>query len=174
MTATPDYDTVLVVDFGAQYAQLIARRVREEHVYSEIVPASTTASEMLARHPRGVILSGGPKSVNEPAAPSLDAALFASGVPVLGICYGAQLLTQLLGGEVARTGTGEFGRTDLLARSASVLMEGWDATTQVWMSHGDSIVRAPAGLHRDRGDGRGRRRCLGGPGAGPLRRPVPP
>ena len=146
MTATPDYDTVLVVDFGAQYAQLIARRVREEHVYSEIVPASTTASEMLARSPRGVILSGGPKSVNEPAAPSLDAALFAAGVPVLGICYGAQLLTQLLGGEVARTGTGEFGRTDLLARSASVLMEGWDATTQVWMSHGDSIVRAPAGF----------------------------
>ena len=146
MTAAPDCDTVLVVDFGAQYAQLIARRVREEHVYSEIVPSSATAGEMLARRPRGIILSGGPRSVNEPGAPCLDAALFASGVPVLGICYGAQLLAQLLGGEVARTGTGEFGRTDLLARSASVLMEGWDATTQVWMSHGDSIVRPPAGF----------------------------
>jgi len=120
--------------------------VRSEHVYSEIVPASTTAAEMLARNPRGVILSGGPKSVNEPSAPSVDAELFASGVPVLGICYGAQLLAQLLGGQVARTGTGEFGRTALLARSGSVLMDRWDPSTQVWMSHGDSIVTAPEGF----------------------------
>jgi GMP synthase (glutamine-hydrolysing) len=146
VTGPAGFDTVLVVDFGAQYAQLIARRVREEHVYSEIVPSSMSAAEMMARKPRGVILSGGPKSVNEPAAPSLDAELFASGIPVLGICYGAQLLAQLLGGQVARTGTGEFGRTELWARPGSVLMEGWDPSTQVWMSHGDSIVRAPEGF----------------------------
>ena len=136
-----DYDTVLVVDFGAQYAQLIARRV-----YSEIVPASMTASEMLARGPKGVILSGGPKSVYAPSAPSVDVGLFASGVPVLGICYGAQLLTRLLGGEVARTGTAEFGRTPLLARAGSVLMDRWDPSTEVWMSHADSIVGAPEGF----------------------------
>jgi len=143
---TAGYDTVLVVDFGAQYAQLIARRVRSEHVYSEIVPSSMTAREMLARKPRGVILSGGPKSVNEPSAPRIDPELFACGIPVLGICYGAQLLAQLLGGQVARTGTGEFGRTALLARSGSVLMDRWDPSTQVWMSHGDSIVTAPEGF----------------------------
>jgi len=143
---TADYDTVLVVDLGAQYAQLIARRVREAHVYSEIVPASTTASEMLARRPKGVILSGGPKSVYAPAAPSVDPALFASGIPVLGICYGAQLLTRLLGGDVARTGTGEYGRTPLLARAGSVLMDHWEPSTDVWMSHGDSIVSAPDGF----------------------------
>ena len=141
-----DYDTVLVVDLGAQYAQLIARRVREAHVYSEIVPASMTASEMLARGPKGVILSGGPKSVYAPSAPSVDVGLFASGVPVLGICYGAQLLTRLLGGEVARTGTAEFGRTPLLARAGSVLMDRWDPSTEVWMSHADSIVGAPEGF----------------------------
>ena len=141
-----DYDTVLVVDFGAQYAQLIARRVREAHVYSEIVPASMTASEMLARGPKGVILSGGPKSVYAPSAPSVDVGLFASGVPVRGICYGAQLLTRLLGGEVARTGTAEFGRTPLLARAGSVLMDRWDPSTEVWMSHADSIVGAPEGF----------------------------
>jgi len=146
VTGAAGYDTVLVVDFGAQYAQLIARRVREEHVYSEIVPCSMSAAEMLARNPRGVILSGGPKSVNEPAAPLVDPEVFAAGVPVLGICYGAQLLAQMLGGEVARTGTGEFGRTELLARSASVLMEGWDRSSEVWMSHGDSIVSAPRGF----------------------------
>jgi GMP synthase (glutamine-hydrolysing) len=143
---TAEYDTVLVVDFGAQYAQLIARRVRQEHVYSEIVPASTTASEMLARKPRGVILSGGPKSVYASSAPSLDPGLLGSGLPVLGICYGAQLMTQLLGGRVERTGTSEFGRTRLGALQASVLMDDWDSSAEVWMSHADSIVRAPEGF----------------------------
>ena len=146
MRGTAGYDTVLVVDFGAQYAQLIARRVRSEHVYSEIVPSSMTAREMLARKPRGVILSGGPKSVNEPSAPSIDAELFTSGIPVLGICYGAQLLSRLLGGQVARTGAGEFGRTALVNRSGSVLMDCSDQPTQVWMSHADSIVSAPEGF----------------------------
>ena len=101
---------------------------------------------MLARGPKGVILSGGPKSVYAPSAPSVDVGLFASGVPVLGICYGAQLLTRLLGGEVARTGTAEFGRTPLLARAGSVLMDRWDPSTEVWMSHADSIVGAPEGF----------------------------
>ena len=140
------YDTVLVVDFGAQYAQLIARRVREERVYSEIVPSSMPASEILARRPRGVIFSGGPKSVYAPSAPSVDVELLEAGVPVLGICYGAQLLIQLLGGQVARTDKGEFGRTPLQARSYSVLMDGWEASSEVWMSHADSIVEAPPGF----------------------------
>ena len=104
-------DTVLVVDFGAQYAQLIARRVREARVYSEIVRFDTPASELLARRPKGIILSGGPKSVYADWAPAVDPAIYESGVPILGICYGAQLLTQQLGGTVARTGRGEYGRT---------------------------------------------------------------
>ena len=106
----PDPDgPVLVVDFGAQYAQLIARRVREAHVYSEIVPHTITAAEIAARRPAGVILSGGPKSVNETPAPEVDPGLYDTGIPVLGICYGAQLLTRQLGGEVARTGRGSTG-----------------------------------------------------------------
>ncbi len=139
-----EHDTVLVVDFGAQYAQLIARRVREEGVYSEIVPHSITAAELTARAPAGVIFSGGPKSVHVDGAPSVDASVYDLGVPILGICYGAQLLAQQLGGEVARTGRGEYGRTPLTATaSPSVLIDG---DQPVWMSHFDSIVRAPAGF----------------------------
>ncbi|MDE2282490.1 MAG: gamma-glutamyl-gamma-aminobutyrate hydrolase family protein, partial [Actinomycetales bacterium] len=105
--------SVLVVDFGAQYAQLIARRVREAHVFSEIVPATITAEEVARRRPGAIILSGGPKSVYEVPAPTLDPAIYELGVPVLGICYGAQLMALQLGGEVARTGAGEYGRTPL-------------------------------------------------------------
>src|SRR5206468_3568652 len=101
------FDTVLVVDFGAQYAQLIARRVREAHVYSEIVPRTMPLADMLARKPAGIILSGGPKSVHVPGAPSIDPGLYDSGVPVLGICYGAQLVAQQPGGEVAHTARGQ-------------------------------------------------------------------
>src|SRR5438067_803710 len=119
-TAEP-FDTVLVVDFGAQYAQLIARRVREAHVYSEIVPRDMPVSEMLARRPKGIIFSGGPKSVHVEGAPSVDDAVYDTGVPILGICYGAQLLAQQLGGEVARSGTGEYGRTSLEVTSSSAL-----------------------------------------------------
>ncbi len=108
-----DFATCLVVDFGAQYAQLIARRVREAHVYSEIVPHSITAAEVRERRPAALILSGGPKSVHVDGAPRLDPEIYELGIPILGICYGAQLIAQQLGGEVARGGKGEYGRTAL-------------------------------------------------------------
>jgi len=141
-------DTVLVVDFGAQYAQLIARRVREARVYSEIVRHDTPAAEILARQPKGVILSGGPQSVYAEWAPTLDAALYGAGVPVLGICYGAQLLTQQLGGTVARTGRGEYGRTPLTRTGGSALFADWppQGPADVWMSHADSITEVPPGF----------------------------
>ena len=140
------FDTVLVVDFGAQYAQLIARRVREAHVYSEIVPHRITAAEVKERQPSAIILSGGPKSVYAEWAPTIDAEIYELGIPILGICYGAQLLTMQLGGEVARTGTGEYGRTPLTLETASLLFAGWDDGLDVWMSHGDSMVRPPEGF----------------------------
>jgi GMP synthase (glutamine-hydrolysing) len=140
------FDTVLVVDFGAQYAQLIARRVREAHVYSEIVPRTMPLEEMLARKPAGIILSGGPASVHVPGAPSIDAGLYASGVPVLGICYGAQLIAQQLGGEVARTGVAEYGRTAMEVTGSSGLFSGLPTEQDVWMSHADSIVGVPPGF----------------------------
>jgi GMP synthase (glutamine-hydrolysing) len=140
------FDTVLVVDFGAQYAQLIARRVREAHVYSEIVPRDMPISEMLARRPAGIIFSGGPASVHVDGAPSIDPAVYDAGVPVLGICYGAQLVAQQLGGEVARTGVAEYGRTDLQVTERSALFGDLPFQQDVWMSHADSIVAAPAGF----------------------------
>ncbi len=141
------FDTVLVVDFGAQYAQLIARRVRDAHVYSEIVPYSMPAEEMLARRPKGIILSGGPKSVYAEFAPAVDPGVYGAGVPVLGICYGAQLLTQQLGGHVGQTGLGEYGRTPLMLAASSTLFAGRPPRSNVWMSHADSIVGAPAGFN---------------------------
>jgi GMP synthase (glutamine-hydrolysing) len=147
MPVTSSFDTVLVVDFGAQYAQLIARRVREAHVYSEIVPRTMPVTEMLARRPKGIILSGGPASVHVDDAPSIDAAIYDGHVPVLGICYGAQLVAQQLGGEVRRTGSGEYGRTPFaLSDEASLLFGDLPSEQQVWMSHGDSIVAAPPGF----------------------------
>ena len=155
-----DFDTVLVVDFGAQYAQLIARRVRECHVYSEIVPATTSADEILARRPAAVILSGGPASVYAEGAPPAPAGLLDAGVPVLGICYGFQLMVSGLGGSVAHTGTGEYGATqlELLPRDAAgggpgaatspggTLLGGLPPRQQVWMSHGDTCTVAPPGF----------------------------
>ena len=139
--------TILVVDFGAQYAQLIARRVREAHVYSEIVPRDTPVADLLARRPAGIIFSGGPKSVHVEGAPSIDPAIYGAGVPVLGICYGAQLVAQQLGGQVARTDQGEYGRTVLqLTGRQSALFQELPATQDVWMSHGDSITVAPPGF----------------------------
>jgi GMP synthase (glutamine-hydrolysing) len=137
---------VLVVDFGAQYAQLIARRVREAHVFSEIVPSSISAADVKAKAPAAIILSGGPKSVYEVPAPSLDPAIYELGIPILGICYGAQLMALQLGGGVARTGAGEYGRTVVTRNGFSRLMGEWPSSSDCWMSHGDAIARAPEGF----------------------------
>lgn len=137
---------VIVIDFGAQYAQLIARRVREAHVYSEIMPHTATAGQVLARDPQAIILSGGPQSVYASGAPQVDGDLFAAGVPVLGICYGFQAMAQSLGGVVARTGTSEFGRTVVEVLPGSLLTDGLPGVLQVWMSHGDAVATAPEGF----------------------------
>jgi len=138
---------VLVVDYGAQYAQLIARRVREAQVYSEIVPHTASVDELLARDPAAVVLSGGPASVYADGAPSVDPALFDTGVPVFGICYGFQAMAQALGGTVAHTGGREYGRTELtVSAGAGVLHGGLPARHPVWMSHGDGVSLAPAGF----------------------------
>src|SRR5438874_8401943 len=137
---------VLVVDFGAQYAQLIARRVREAQVYSEIVPHSVPVAELLARKPAAIILSGGPASVYEPGAPQVDPALFHAGVPVLGICYGFQAMARALGGEVAHTGGREFCSTAVTVMPDSTLFTGLPAAQDVWMSHGDCVSAAPPGF----------------------------
>jgi GMP synthase (glutamine-hydrolysing) len=140
-------DTVLVVDFGAQYAQLIARRVRECQVYSEIVPASMPAAQMLARRPKAIILSGGPASVYAAGAPPAPDGLLQAAVPVLGICYGFQLMVSGLGGTVARTGGGEYGATALeTLPDPGVLLGGLPGRQQVWMSHGDTCASAPPGF----------------------------
>ena len=139
-------DTILVVDFGAQYARLIARRVREAHVYSEIVSPTISVAEIKARAPKGIIFSGGPKSVYESPAPSIDAGVYELGIPILGLCYGAQLMALQLGGTVSRTGQGEYGRTELTQTGASPLCPDWPATSSVWMSHGDAITGVPDGF----------------------------
>ncbi len=143
----PPLDTVLVVDFGAQYAQLIARRVREARVYSEVVPHTMPVAEMLARRPAAIILSGGPASVYADGAPAVDPAMFTSGVPAFGICYGFQAMAQALGGTVARTGLAEFGATELtVLRQGSDLFGDLPELQQVWMSHGDAVSAAPDGF----------------------------
>ena len=138
--------SVLVVDFGAQYAQLIARRVREAHVYSEIVPHTMSAAEMIAKKPAAIVLSGGPSSVYAEGAPSIDPALFDAGIPVFGICYGFQAMAQALGGTVERTGQSEFGSTQLTVEGQSQLFDGLPTEMTVWMSHGDSVTVAPNGF----------------------------
>jgi GMP synthase (glutamine-hydrolysing) len=137
---------VLVVDYGAQYAQLIARRVREAQVYSEVVPHSMPVADLLAKQPAAIILSGGPSSVYADGAPALDPALLEAGVPVFGMCYGFQAMSRALGGTVAQTGAREYGKTTVSVDSAaSTLFDGQPATQVVWMSHGDSVTEAPAG-----------------------------
>jgi GMP synthase (glutamine-hydrolysing) len=136
---------VLVVDFGAQYAQLIARRVREARVYSEVIPHTASVDEIKARDPQAVVLSGGPASVYAEGAPHLDPALFDLGVPVFGICYGFQAMAQALGGAVARTGTSEYGRTKLKVAGGE-LHSDLPETQPVWMSHGDAVTSAPDGF----------------------------
>ena len=138
---------VLVVDYGAQYAQLIARRVREADAYSEVVPASMPLEQMLAKDPAAVILSGGPASVYAEGAPPADPALFEAGVPVLGICYGFQAMADALGGDVARTGLREYGGTLVeLAEGGSTILHGQPSSQNVWMSHGDAVRSAPEGF----------------------------
>jgi GMP synthase (glutamine-hydrolysing) len=138
---------VLVVDFGAQYAQLIARRVREANVYSELVPHTVTAAEIADRKPAAVILSGGPSSVYEPGSPALDPGILQLGIPVLGICYGFQVMAKQLGGEVEKTGQREYGATDVsVAAQGGTLLAGQPASQTAWMSHGDSVTAAPEGF----------------------------
>jgi len=142
-----EHDLVLVVDYGAQYAQLIARRVREARVYSEIVPHTITAEEITARRPAAVILSGGPSSVYAEGAPQVEAALFDTGIPTLGICYGFQAMAAALGGTVERTGRSEFGGTALrVLDHSSRLFTALPEQQVVWMSHGDSVTVAPQGF----------------------------
>ena len=141
------FATVLVVDFGAQYAQLIARRVREAHVYSEIVAPSITATEVAAKSPAGIIFSGGPASVHVDGAPRIDPAVYDLGIPILGICYGAQLIAQQNGGLVDRTDRGEYGRTTMTIDGDGGRLLGGTPTEQpVWMSHFDAIVKPPLGV----------------------------
>ena len=136
---------VLVIDFGAQYAQLIARRVREARVFSEVIPHSASIDEIKERNPRAIVLSGGPSSVYEEGAPQLDPAVFDLDVPVFGICYGFQAMAQVLGGTVAHTGTSEYGRTELKVVGGD-LHEGLPGVQPVWMSHGDAVTEAPQGF----------------------------
>ena len=138
--------TVLVVDFGAQYAQLIARRVREASIYSEIVPHTITAAELKAKNPAAIILSGGPSSVYESGSPQLDPEILELGIPILGICYGFQVLAQALGGKVDQTGKREYGATDLEVSSSGTLLAGQPSLQVCWMSHGDQVVAAPEGF----------------------------
>jgi len=141
-----DFDRVLVVDFGAQYAQLIARRVREARVFSEIVPRDITADEVRGKGAIGVILSGGPSSVYAEDAYSIDPMIFELDVPVLGICYGHQVMAQTLGGTVASTGTSEFGPAELSVVDGSLLFSDQPGTREVWMSHNDAVLHAPEGF----------------------------
>jgi GMP synthase (glutamine-hydrolysing) len=141
-----DAGTVLVVDFGAQYAQLIARRVREAHVYSEIVPHTISADDVAARAPRALVFSGGPASVHEDGAPQVDQRIYELGIPILGICYGAQLLARDLGGAVENADAGEYGRTELVRAGGSALLSEWPDRSTVWMSHGTSVTALPPGF----------------------------
>lgn len=139
-------ELVLILDFGAQYTQLIARRVRECRVYCEIVPFDTPVAEIVARQPGGLILSGGPASVYEPGAPRCDAAIYETGIPILGICYGTQLMAFQLGGKVSAGDHKEFGRTELEVMDTDGLFEGLDKQQIAWMSHGDLVEAPPAGF----------------------------
>ena len=147
-SAGPGQGPVLVLDYGAQYAQLIARRVREAQVYSEVIPHDTSVDEIVRRDPAALVLSGGPASVYAADAPQIDSALFDTGIPVFGICYGFQAMTSALGGSVENSGVREYGRTDLdVTGDGGALHEDLPARHPVWMSHGDSVSKAPEGFH---------------------------
>ena len=142
----PKSHGVLVVDFGAQYAQLIARRVREAKVFSEIVPSTITAAEIKAKNPAAIILSGGPSSVYADNAPIMDRSIFDLGIPTFGICYGFQVMAEALGGVVSHTGKSEFGRTEIKVNAASKIFTSLPIQQHVWMSHGDAVTTAPTGF----------------------------
>ena len=146
---TREQELVLVLDFGAQYGQLIARRVRECKVYSEIVPHDTPLDEILRRKPKGIVLSGGPASVYEPGAPGCDPRLFESGIPLLGICYGMQLMGKVLGGQVGAGERREYGKAELRVEPSAALFQGLNPRLIAWMSHGDVVSAAPPGFHVD-------------------------
>ena len=141
-----NHDSILVLDFGAQYSQLIARRVRECGVYSEIVPYTITSDEVKARNPKGIIFSGGPSSVKTPGSPRPDMALFDLGLPILGICYGLQVMSLMLGGKVDCPEKKEYGIANIDIIRQSVLFDGVSRKSQVWMSHGDSVVALAPGF----------------------------
>jgi GMP synthase (glutamine-hydrolysing) len=140
------HQTLVVLDFGSQFTQLIARRLRELSVYSEILPFNTPLAEIRARNPVGIVLSGGPRSVSEASAPRCDAGVFTAGVPVLGICYGMQLMTDLLGGEVAPAPHREFGHATIQVRAHAPMLASVGPELRVWASHGDFVKAAPAGF----------------------------
>src|SRR5450756_1516329 len=146
MNSTAKHELVLILDFGGQYTQLIARRVRELHVFSEIIPFDTPLDRLTARNPKAIILSGGPASVYAASAPVCDTAVFEVGVPVLGICYGAQLMARLLGGSVEHAPAGEYGKTTVKLDETSSLFRGLPAETSCWMSHTDRIGTIPPGF----------------------------
>ena len=143
------HDRILVLDYGSQYTQLIARRIREAQVFSQIMPCTVPLATVLAYRPKGIVLSGGPSSVYDKKAPSVSKQLFEQGIPILGICYGMQLVTHLQGGEVVKSPHREFGRAELTIDDRSDLFKGIgaDGPTTVWMSHGDRIARMPPGYH---------------------------
>ena len=138
-------EIVIILDFGSQYTQLIARRVRELGVYCEIVPFNTSIEKIRSAKPVGIILSGGPRSVNEEDAPICDEAVFRLGAPLLGICYGIQLIAKMHGGEVQRSEKREYGRAHIYRDGSSPLLDGIEDGDTIWMSHGDAIMRMPPG-----------------------------
>ncbi len=146
MHTSPSNELIVILDFGAQYTQLIARRVRECSVYCEILPYDTPLEEIRSRTPKGIILSGGPSSVYEEGAPQIDIGVFQLGVPVLGICYGQQLMAYLLGGKVSRADKREYGRADLHVHQQNALFQGMPAELTCWMSHGDRVLEPPPGF----------------------------
>ncbi len=140
------HETIIILDFGGQYTQLIARRVRENHVYSEVVPWNMPAREIAERHPVGIILSGGPSSVHDANAPQCDPAVFTSGVPVLGICYGMQLTSHMLGGTVERAKEREYGRVSVQMKEQTGLLSGMRPISSCWMSHTWQVSALPGGF----------------------------
>ncbi|MGN0846505.1 MAG: glutamine-hydrolyzing GMP synthase, partial [Kiritimatiellia bacterium] len=139
-------DTIIILDYGSQYTQLIARRIREQHVYSEIVPFNISVERVKAYAPKGIILSGGPNSVFEDGAPGIDHGIFDLGLPILGVCYGMQLMSQELGGRVQPGERREYGKTEMTVQPGNELFKGLPDKFVVWMSHGDRVAAIPAGF----------------------------